>query len=152
MHSLMVTPAVSDRWFTPPDLLRDIEMFLGAGYFDPCPPVQAGEPITSGLWMPWRGHVYVNPPYGRVIGPWIVKAMTEPVDELLILVPARTETSWFQSLYDHPICFLRGRLKFSGVRVNAPFPSALVYRGARREAFYTAFRARGVIVTAMKEQ
>jgi hypothetical protein len=146
----MVAPALttsrSDRWFTPPDLLADIEAFLGAGYLDPCPAMLPGQKIQSGLWMPWRGRVYVNPPYGRAIGPWIIKAMTDPVDELLILVPARTETGWFQSLYDWPVCFLRGRLKFSGVRDNAPFPSALVYRGERREAFYSAFTTRGVIV------
>jgi site-specific DNA-methyltransferase (adenine-specific) len=90
--------------------------------------------------------VYVNPPYGRVIGRWIVKAMTEPVDELILLVPARTDTAWFQPLYDHAICFIRGRLRFSGARENAPFPCALVYRGPRPDAFAQAFSHRGVIV------
>lgn len=146
-----LTTSTSDRRFTPLDLLADIETFLGPGYLDPCPAVVAGEQITSGLWLPWRGRVYVNPPYGRAIGAWIVKAMTEPVDEMLLLVPARTDAAWFQSLYDCPICFLRGRLKFSGARFNAPFPSALVYRGQRVSEFCRAFRARGPIVSAIKE-
>lgn len=136
----------SDRWFTPPDLLADIEAFLGAGYLDPCPPALPGQQIQSGLWMAWSGSVYVNPPYGRAINAWIRKAMTEPVDELLLLVPARTEMAWFQPLYDHTFCFIRGRLRFSGATENAPFPSALVYRGSRVDAFAQAFAHRGVIV------
>lgn len=137
----------SDRWFTPPDLLAEIEAFLGTGYYDPCPARDAGERIESGLWQSWgQQRVFVNPPYGRVIGRWIVKAMTEPVDELLLLVPARTDTTWFQSLYECPICFISGRLKFSGHCNNAPFPSALIYRGPRAESFAQAFAHRGTIV------
>lgn len=138
--------SASDRWFTPPDLLAEIRAFLG-DYYDPCPARYEGERIDSGLWQAWAGHVvYLNPPYGRVIGRWIVKAMTEPVSELLLLVPARTDTAWFQSLYEHPICLVRGRLRFSGARSGAPFPSALIYRGPRVEAFTRAFAHRGPIV------
>ncbi len=72
--------------------------------------------------------------------------MTEPVDELLLLVPARTDAAWFQSLFEHPICFIRGRLKFSGHCYNAPFPSALVYRGPRAQEFQRLFAARGTVI------
>lgn len=146
-HKALDTSA-SDRWFTPPDLLAEIRAFLG-DYYDPCPARREGERIESGLWMAWPPVVYCNPPYGRAIGPWIVKAMTEPVDELILLVPARTDTAWFQSLYQHPICFIRGRLRFANVRNNAPFPSVLVYRGPRIEAFRTAFAHRGPIVRSI---
>jgi hypothetical protein len=91
----------------------------------------------------------VNPPYGRVIGSWVGKALTDPVDELVLLVPARTDARWFVPLFEHAICFLRGRLRFSGSLSNAPFPSALVYRGPRQEAFVGAFRHRGAIVRAV---
>ena len=144
-HKALDTSA-SDRWWTPPDLLAEIRTFLG-DYYDPCPARGEGERIDSGLWASWAGQrVYCNPPYGRAIGPWIVRAMTEPVDELLLLVPARTDTAWFQSLYEHPICFMRGRLRFSGATAGAPFPSALVYRGPRVEAFCRAFAHRGPVV------
>lgn len=148
MHAGMFTSA-SDRWFTPPDLLAEIRDFLG-DYYDPCPPREAGEPIESGLWRRWEGRVFVNPPYGRVIGRWIVKAMTEEVDELILLVPARTDAAWFQSLFGHTICFIRGRLRFSGSKWNAPFPCALVYRGPRFDAFTAVFSHRGSIVRAIK--
>ncbi|HET8908813.1 MAG TPA: DNA N-6-adenine-methyltransferase [Ktedonobacterales bacterium] len=144
-HQKALETSASDRWFTPPDLLAEIRTFLG-DYYDPCPARNAGERVESGLWQAWPSVVFVNPPYGRVIGRWIVKAMTEPIDELLLLVPARTDTAWFQSLYDYPICFVRGRLRFNGSTQNAPFPSALVYRGPRVEAFCRAFAHRGPIV------
>lgn len=148
-HKALDTSA-SDRWFTPPDLLAEIRTFLG-DFYDPCSARIEGERIDSGLWQSWQPVVYCNPPYGRAIGPWIVKAMTEPVDELLMLVPARTETKWFTPCFEHTILFLHGRLKFTAPgresrSQGAPFPSALVYRGPRVEAFYRAFAHRGPIV------
>lgn len=144
----------SDRWFTPPDLERDIRTFLGGSYFDPCPARIEGEPIESGLWQRWEGRVFVNPPYGRVLGRWVVKAMTEQVDELVMLVPARTETKWFTPCFEHTVCFLHGRLKFHTANrqsrpAGAPFPSALIYRGPRVAEFAVAFGKRGHIVRAI---
>jgi hypothetical protein len=145
----------SDRWFTPPDLERDIRAFLGGDYFDPCPPRAEGEAITSGLWQRWTGRVFVNPPYGKVLGTWVVKAMTEEVDELIMLVPARTETRWFVPCFQHTVCFLSGRLKFYSAErqsrpAGAPFPSALIYRGPRSAEFARAFEHRGHVVRLME--
>jgi site-specific DNA-methyltransferase (adenine-specific) len=148
VRDALLGPARSDRWFTPPELLERIAAFLGDDYLDPCPARRAGEPIASGLWTTWHGRVYVNPPYGRAIVPWIRKAVTEPVDELLILVPARTDTAWFQPLWTFDMCFIRGRLRFSGHRDSAPFPSALAYRGPRHVAFAAAFGNLGHIAAA----
>jgi hypothetical protein len=145
----------SDRWFTPPDLEREIRTFLGGSYFDPCPARVEGKPIHSGLWLRWEGRVFVNPPYGRVIGRWVVKAMTEPVDELLLLVPARPETKWFTPCFSHTILFFSSRLRFTSPtarttrREGAPFPSALVYVGPRVAEFTEAFSHRGAIVRAV---
>jgi hypothetical protein len=109
-----------------------------------------GERIESGLWARWESPCFVNPPYGRVIGRWIVKAMTEPVDELILLVPARTDTAWFQPLFAHTVCFVRGRLRFSGAASGAPFPPALVYRGWRVPEFVTAFKHWGPVVALVE--
>ena len=144
-----VMSSASDRWFTPPDLLRDITDFLGGSYYDPCPASVSGQPIESGLWASWTSPTFCNPPYGRAIGAWIRKAMTEQVDELVLLVPARTDTAWFQPLWTCAICFVRGRLHFSGAQGGAPFPSALVYRGQSPEAFAEAFSRWGTTVRAV---
>lgn len=148
MVSQALQTSASDRWFTPPDLLADIRAFYGGGdYYDPCPARLPGERIDSGLWQSWAGQrVYCNPPYGRVIGKWVTRAVTQPVAELILLVPARTDAAWFQPLWDYPILFLRGRLRFSGSASGAPFPSALVYRGERVPDFVRHFGHRGAIV------
>jgi hypothetical protein len=144
--------SASDRWFTPPDLLAETSDFFGGSYFDPCPAVLPGEAVqVDGLALPWRGRVFVNPPYGPVVGRWVAKADTEQVDELLLLVPARTDTRWFVPLWDWPaLCFLRGRLHFSGSSAGAPFPSVLAYRSRgpqeRVSAFIAAFGHRGAVV------
>jgi site-specific DNA-methyltransferase (adenine-specific) len=72
----------------------------------------------------------MNPPYGRQIEPWIVTAYTEAVKGNLTaaLLPARTDTRWFHTyIYgQHEVRFIKGRVKFSGSKNSAPFPSMIV--------------------------
>lgn len=51
-------------------------------------------------------------------------------NRFVCLVPARTETKWFQTCWKaDAIVFLRGRLTFQGAKSGAPFPSCLVVFG-----------------------
>lgn len=142
--------AGTPEWYTPPWLLARVADFYGGGYFDPCP-ASGGVIRENGLMLSWAGQrVFCNPPYGRLIVPWIVKAMMEPVDELILLVPAYTDTKWFRPLFDYPICFMRGRVSFlkHGQKMeHAPHASVLVYRGPakRLPAFVEAFADLGPI-------
>lgn len=92
---------------------------------DPCAPID--DPLWTGprvaytaeddgLTKDWCGNVFLNPPYGRVIGDWIDKAIAEVesgrADVVMALVPARPGTQWFQRLAPYPICFLNGRIDF----------------------------------------
>lgn len=77
----------------------------------------------------WEGTLWMNPPYGRVIGQWVAKAHAAACDgaTVVCLVPARTDTAWFQDYCRYAeVRFLRGRLKFNGHHNSAPFPSAVV--------------------------
>lgn len=71
---------------------------------------------NSGLEHSWEGEtVFCNPPYGRNIGDWIRKASQEaskPDTLVVLLVPARTDTRWFQNhiLHRAEVRFLPGRL------------------------------------------
>lgn len=71
-----------------------------------------------GLEHSWEGEtVFCNPPYGRNIGDWIRKASQEaskPDTLVVLLVPARTDTRWFQNhiLHRAEVRFLPGRLKY----------------------------------------
>jgi len=71
---------------------------------------------------------WMNPPYGREIGKWIKKASEER--KVVALIPARTDTKYFHEyIYNKPnveIRFIKGRLKFSGAKSSAPFPSMIV--------------------------
>jgi phage N-6-adenine-methyltransferase len=139
--------SVNHAWRTPTALLDRLYAALGAPFdLDPCSPtgdrrtapVRARVYYTAednGLALPWRGKVFVNPPYGRTLRQWVSKAQAEVTerraDLVVALVPARTETLWWH----HHIAgvadafMLRGRLSF-GNGTPAPFPSALILWGA----------------------
>lgn len=81
------------------------------------------------LKQPWVGVCWLNPPYGRGIGRWMHKALEASRDgaTIVALVPARTDTKWWHDYCIHQeVRFIKGRLKFSGSKINAPFPSAIV--------------------------
>lgn len=82
----------------------------------------------------WKGVVWCNPPYSREQKIFISKAYEESLkgSTVVCLIPARPETKMWQELIfknASQVCFIKGRLKFGGVKTNAPFPSALVVFG-----------------------
>ena len=89
----------------------------------------------DGLVHKWAGSVFMNPPYGREIGKWMKKAYESSQEgaTVVCLVPARTETAWWHDYaMKGEIRFIRGRLRFNGSKINAPFPSAVViFRGKK---------------------
>jgi phage N-6-adenine-methyltransferase len=140
----------SVQWYTPPDIVELVNDVLGAIDLDPCwHPESAVSAATTyveeqdGLSRPWRGRVFLNPPYGRAIDPWIEKLVAEHsasnVREAVALVPARVDTEWFRRLDAFPRCFIYGRLTFANAENPAPFPCAAVYLGADAERFASVF-------------
>lgn len=76
-----------------------------------------------------RDVVFMNPPYGSVIGRWMQKAFesAQAGATAVCLVPARTDTAWWHRFAMRgEIRLLRGRLKFGDATSCAPFPSAIV--------------------------
>lgn len=89
-------------------------------------------PELDGLEQEWTGVCWMNPPYGREIGKWVRKAHIEASTgrcKVVALLPARTDTKWFHELIlgKYEIEFIKGRLRFSGSKNSAPFPSMLVF-------------------------
>ena len=83
----------------------------------------------NGLLQEWKGIVWMNPPYGREIDEWIKKAYESAQEgaTVVCLIPSRTDTAWWHEYcMKGEIRLVRGRLKFGGVKDNAPFPSAVV--------------------------
>ena len=73
--------------------------------------------------------VWCNPPY-RNLAEWIAKADAEKdnAEVIVMLIPSRTDTRVFHEYIYHKaeIRFIKGRLKFGGMKTSAPFPSMLV--------------------------
>lgn len=86
----------------------------------------------DGLLQDWGGQiVFCNPPYGRAIGAWVKKCYEEsrkPDTLVVMLIPARTDTSYFHDYIYHKaeLRFIRGRLHFNEAPQGAPFPSMVV--------------------------
>ncbi len=133
-------------WETPKEILQKLYEIFGTFDLDPCSPthnsrtapVRAKTYFTvqdNGLNLPWFGTVYMNPPYGRAIKEWIMKAYNEVFNQnantVVGLIPARTDTSyWHDYIMDKAhVHFLRGRLSFC-YSTPAPFPSAIVVWGS----------------------
>lgn len=86
----------------------------------------------NGLLQDWSNDVvFMNPPYGREIKDWVKKAYEESKKgaTVVCLIPSRTDTKYWHDFifkYAYDIRFIKGRLKFGGVKTPAPFPSAII--------------------------
>lgn len=142
--------SVDETWNTPSVVLRALAP-LGPIGLDPCSnPTSIVVARTAwilardgdSLARSWGGHglVFVNPPYGDELPRWVAKCAAEAASgvELVMLVPARTDTQWWNLAIERGTAALwRGRLVFLGAPSSAPFPCALIYMGPRWRAFRT---------------
>jgi hypothetical protein len=152
----------SVEWYTPPEIIERVRTTLGEISLDPASCDEAQRVVNAichltqkqdGLNGNWSGKVFLNPPYGKEIGKWIEKLVAEyeakAISEAIALVPARTDTEWFQKLSPYTLCLVKGRLKFWNLQGeadnNASFPSAVVYLGKSNLKFVENFSDLGGI-------
>lgn len=134
----------SAEWYTPPEILNRVyAVFEGRVDVDPC--CNPGVPVVrarthyrredNGLYRPWEGTVYMNPPYGRQIGKWTHKLVSEylvrRVPAAVALLPVKSDTKWWADLMVHvPVwCAIKGRIRFqspTGIKDTGTFASATV--------------------------
>jgi len=86
------------------------------------------------LALPWEGHVWCNPPYGRGLDAWVRYGALWGLrgSKVTMLLPARVSTRWFHENCLQPgvgVYFVKGRLTFKGAASAAPFPSMVVVFG-----------------------
>jgi len=122
------------EWATPEGLFDELDGEFGFD-LDPCATKENAKckkfytKEDDGLAQSWKGRkVFMNPPYGRVIGDWVKKAATGGAEIVVCLLPARTDTRWFHEyIYGKAeIRFIKGRVKFGDGKQSAPFPSMIV--------------------------
>ena len=131
-------------WWTPPDLVRAILSALDIDRFDldpasPSPPTVPCRAFHTerdgGLWLPWQGVTFVNPPYDDVPR-WLAKAVEEykagRAACVIALVPYRPETNAWKSMMHSgaDVFVLEDRLRFGGRAYISPSVSAAVAWGA----------------------
>ena len=138
MNAALLSSA-SEEWATPDDFFRALDTEFHFT-LDPCSTddnAKCAKHYTKaqdGLAQDWTGErVFCNPPYGREMPKWIAKCAEHGMRGGLavMLIPARTDTRAFHDYIYHKaeIRFIRGRLKFGGVKNSAPFPSMVVVFG-----------------------
>lgn len=118
LGSHQTTVGKTQSWITPKFIIDD----LGPFDLDPCESDPQPWPCAmtgyksdgmGGLRLPWRGRVWLNPPFHRYeVGQWIEKMAQHQSG--IALVHARTEAEWFEPIWRaaHAIGFLRDRLYF----------------------------------------
>mgnify|MGYP000928627583 CR=1 FL=1 len=118
----------SDYWNTPKKLYIKI---LSLGYIDYNPENSYIDPFNSKAHLFRNQKVFINPPFSILNKPeWIntVKGLLQNQNEVLLLLPARTDTKQFHELLklDLYVHFIKGRLKYNDSN-PAPFPSLWLY-------------------------
>lgn len=139
MNTNLMFSSKDQTWETPQDLFDVLNNEFNFT-LDPCCTKETAKCVNyftekeDGLKQSWKNHkVFVNPPYGRAIKDWVKKSANSEADVVVMLIPARTDTTYFHEyIYmkkNVEIRFLKGRVKF---KINgeskdaAPFPSMLV--------------------------
>jgi hypothetical protein len=130
---------LTEDWITPPEIVGA----LGHFDLDPCAcepqPFQYADrsytKSVDGLAQPWRGRVWLNPPYGPSTRKWLLRLAEH--GNGIALVQARIETAWFfDAVWDQAeaVFVMKGRPTFyhpDGSRAsgNSGGPCVLVAYG-----------------------
>jgi DNA N-6-adenine-methyltransferase (Dam) len=121
----------SVEWYTPPELFEalgthfDLDPAAPSGGVPWVPATRHYSREDDGLTQPWKGRIWLNPPYGLGIGRWMNK-LAEHGDGLA-LVFARTDMPWFQWAMTEAtaVCFIKHRLTFiPGEETFTPRPAS----------------------------
>jgi DNA N-6-adenine-methyltransferase (Dam) len=154
-----------NEWYTPERHVELAREVLGTIDLDPASNDIAQATVkaskfftieTNGLDKPWRGKVWMNPPYSQ---PEIVhftdKLIAEykagNVKEAIILTHNSTDTKWFDVLFKSSgaICFTTGRVKFVSPKGEFAAPAmgqAFTYFGPHPDRFAEVFSEIGNVV------
>lgn len=167
MHS-----SETSEWYSPEIFANIARAVMGGIDLDPASSHIANETIRAakfytreddGLSLPWHGRVFLNPPggldehrksiTGKFVGRLLEGYRTAEVDQaLLVCFRVPTGDAWFWPLWEHALCFLKGRTEYlrpDGSPGEQPsHNSALVYLGSNVAGFVEACRPYGRVVVS----
>ena len=128
MNTKVMFSSMTDEWRTPQSLFDTLDKEFNFDS-DPCP--SGKRKLKKGIINRfWLRRVFVNPPYSK-IKDWVMQGYIHAKHKgvtVVMLIPSRTDTRWWHDyvMKAYEIRFIKGRLKFSGHKNSAPFPSAVV--------------------------
>ena len=152
----------NDEWYTPQEYIESARTVMGGIDLDPASNEAANARINAAEFFTiknsafnheWKGRVWMNPPYSRVIKDFIAKLVEEyhagNVTEAIVVTNNGTDTKWFEALtsISTAICLHKGRIGFEnqdGVRINNNNKGQVfTYIGKNFEAFREEFKQYG---------
>jgi phage N-6-adenine-methyltransferase len=156
----------ANEWYTPAEYIEAARTVMGGIDLDPASSETANEAVVgaarfhteqdNGLIQPWKGRVWMNPPYAQPFVTQFCMRLAEfyasgEVTSACVLVNNGTETAWFHALAAEAsaMCFPRGRVKFwHPTKQSAPLQGqAVVYLGPDATGFRSEFLQFGFVMT-----
>ena len=134
--SRVLFSSLSGKWRTPLEIFLNLNKEFHFN-LDPCKPAiyKSLDLIKkNGLMEDWPmgSRAFLNPKYSQTER-WVGKVWVEMCegrcDLAVFLVPARTDTDWFQFIVKKvkdPIRCINKRVRFGNAKTGAPFPSIII--------------------------
>lgn len=158
------------NWWTPVEIIEAARRAMKGITLDPASSAGANKrvraicyftPLDSALECPWHGNIFMNHPFGRRENPlWINKLISEfergNVSQACCITFAATSETWFQPLYNYPLCFLSPRTEYfdpaTGTTARGvPKGSVVAALGIDPDRFSDAFCDMGRVLVAHKQ-
>lgn len=156
------------EYYTPQFIIESARQTLGDIDLDPASSATANRIVGAkriytaeddGLTQPWTGNVWMNHPFGRESNPkWIEKLVgsykSGSVRNACCITFACTSERWFQSLFNHPMCFLSPRTNYyladGTLKTGVTKGSVVTYLGNYQDDFFKYFWSLGRCVMPAK--
>lgn len=154
----------SIEWYTPAVYVESARNVMGAIDVDPASCAEANAIVkagtyytieTNGLEHDWPGRVFMNPPYGKLAPKFVDKLLDQysrgiTTEAVVLLNLHGVSAGWFEPLWDHMLCFVKGRIGFythsEGPQGGNPIGSVFIYLGDGLKYFADEFNQHGYIV------
>ena len=164
----------SNEWYTPAQYIESARRVLEVIELDPASSAHAQKTVQAeryyspekgedGLFLPWQGRFFCNPPYGwrKVDGRklsnqklWTRRAVRQHLElgvSGILLINSNTEATYFKQLWMFWKCFPSGRIKFdtppgSGKKNQPTKGNVFIYFGQNFADFGNEFSQYGQIV------